>query len=70
MLIEFGMAIFLQIQVLLKQVEITSLELWQKELYARYNAITPKSATRPIAKIVSAVKTGTTTATITTDIPH
>lgn len=26
--------------------------------------------TRPIAKIVSAVKTGTTTATITTDIPH
>lgn len=43
---------------------------WQKSLYAKYNAISPKSMTRPIAKIVSAVKTGTTTATITTDIPH
>ena len=43
---------------------------WQKSLYAKYNAISPKSMTRPIAKIVSAVKTWTTTATITTDVPH
>ena len=28
------------------------------------------SLTRPVAQIVSAVKTGTTTATITTDVPH
>jgi hypothetical protein len=33
-------------------------------------AVTPKSVSRPIAGIVSAVKTGTTTATITTDLPH
>ena len=43
---------------------------WQKLLYAKYNAISPKSMTRPIAKIVSIAKTGTTTATVTTDIPH
>lgn len=43
---------------------------WKKNLYVRYRAISPKSMTRPIAKIVSAVKTGTTTATITTDVPH
>lgn len=43
---------------------------WQKKLYAKYNAISPKSMTRPIAEIVSIVKTGTTTATVTTDVPH
>ncbi len=31
---------------------------------------TPSSQPVPVAKIVSAVKTGTTTATITTDVPH
>lgn len=44
------------------------------EFYAEYRptirAVTPKSTTRPVAKIVSAVKSGSTTATITTDIPH
>jgi hypothetical protein len=44
------------------------------EYYAGYTpwlrALTSKSTTRPVAKIVSAVKSGTTTATITTDIPH
>jgi hypothetical protein len=44
------------------------------EYYAGYTpllrALTPKSISRPIAKIISAVKTGTTTATITTDVPH
>lgn len=43
---------------------------WQKEVYAKYSAISPKSMSRPIAKIVSIVKTGTTTATVTTDAPH
>jgi len=43
---------------------------WQKQVVAKYSAVSPKSMTRPIAKIVSAVKTGTTTATITTDVPH
>jgi len=43
---------------------------WQKDLYIRYRAVSPKSMTRPIAKIISIVKTGTTTATVTTDIPH
>lgn len=32
--------------------------------------VTPESQPIPVAKIVSAVKTGTTTATITTDVPH
>jgi hypothetical protein len=44
------------------------------EYYAGYTpllrAITSKSTTRPVAKIVSAVKSGSTTATITTDVPH
>jgi hypothetical protein len=44
------------------------------EYYAGYTpylrALTSKSTTRPIAKIVSAAKSGTTTATITTDVPH
>jgi hypothetical protein len=44
------------------------------EYYAEYRpilrAVTPKSTTRPIAKIVSATKSGSTTATITTDVPH
>ena len=43
---------------------------WQKLLYAKYNAISPKSMTRPIAKIVSITKTASTTATVTTDVPH
>ena len=41
------------------------------DYYVRFRAVTPKSISRPIAKIVSAVKaTATTTATITTDVPH
>lgn len=43
---------------------------WQKDLTVKFSAISPKSMSRPIAKIVSAVKTGTTTTTITTDVPH
>lgn len=39
-------------------------------MYAKYNAISPKSVTRPIAKIVSITKTASTTATVTTDVPH
>ena len=38
--------------------------------YIRIRGVNPISTTRPIAKIVSAVKTGTTTATITTNVPH
>lgn len=37
----------------------------------RFRAVSPRSISRPVAKIVSAVKaTATTTATITTDVPH
>jgi hypothetical protein len=36
----------------------------------RLRAVNAKSLTVPVAQIVSAVKTGTTTATITTDVPH
>lgn len=36
----------------------------------RIRAVNNASLTRPVARIVSAVKTGTTTATITTDIAH
>ena len=36
----------------------------------RFRATNNKSLTTPVAQIVSAVKTGTTTATITTDVPH
>ena len=36
----------------------------------RFRATNNKSLTVPVAQIVSAVKTGTTTATITTDVPH
>ena len=36
----------------------------------KFSAISPKSMSRPIAKIVIAIKTGTTTTTITTDVPH
>lgn len=36
----------------------------------RFRAVNQPSLTRPIAQIVSAVKSGTTTATITTDVPH
>ncbi len=36
----------------------------------RIRATNNPSLTRPIAQIVSAAKTGTTTATITTDVPH
>ena len=36
----------------------------------RMRMVSPISTPTPIAKIVSAVKTGTTTATITTDVPH
>ena len=36
----------------------------------RFRAANNKSMTAPVAQIVTAVKTGTTTATITTDVPH
>lgn len=36
----------------------------------RIRAVNQPSLTIPVAQIVSAVKTGTTTATITTDVPH
>lgn len=36
----------------------------------RIRAYVPKDITRPVAKIISSVKSGTTTATITTDAPH
>lgn len=43
----------------------------QSKLYnVRLRASEPLNKSRPVAKIVSAVKTGTTTATITTDVPH
>lgn len=39
--------------------------------YVRFRAVTPKSTSKPIAKIVSATKaTAITTATIVTDVPH
>ena len=40
------------------------------DYYIRFRAVSPRSISRPVAKIVSAVKTGSTTATITTDVPH
>ena len=36
----------------------------------RFRAVTPKSISRPIARILSASKTGTTTTTINTDVAH
>lgn len=41
------------------------------DYYIRLRAVSPRSISRPVAKIVSAVKaTASTTATITTDVPH
>jgi hypothetical protein len=40
------------------------------EYAVRFRATNAPSLSRPVAQIVSAVKTGTTTATITTDVPH
>ena len=40
------------------------------DYYVRFRAISPISISRPIAKIVSITKSGTTTATVTTDVPH
>ena len=42
----------------------------QSILYPRFRLYKPVNISRPIAKIVSAAKTGTTTATVTTDVPH
>lgn len=41
-----------------------------KQYRNKIKLVCPRSISKPIAKIVSAVKTGTTTATITTNIPH
>jgi hypothetical protein len=41
-----------------------------RQYETRFRAQNLLSMTRPVAQIVSAVKTGTTTATITTDVPH
>jgi len=38
--------------------------------FVRFRATNNKSLTVPVAKIISAAKTGTTTATIVTDVPH
>ena len=40
------------------------------DYYVRLRGVSPKSISRPICKIISAVKTASTTATITTDVPH
>lgn len=40
------------------------------KLLPRFRLFKPVSMSRPIAKIVTAVKTGTTTATVTTDVAH
>ena len=41
------------------------------DYHIRFRAVSPRSISRPVAKIVSAVKaTASTTATITTDVPH
>lgn len=41
------------------------------DYYIRFRAVSPRSISRPVAKIVSAVKaTASTIATITTDVPH
>jgi len=39
-------------------------------LFPRFRLFKPVNMSRPICKIVTAVKTGTTTATVTTDVPH
>ena len=45
--------------------------LIDNDYYIRFRAVSPRSISRPVAKIVSAVKaTASTTATITTDVPH
>ena len=45
--------------------------LSDNDYYIRFRAVSPRSISRPVAKIVSAVKaTASTTATITTDVPH
>lgn len=45
--------------------------LGDNDYYIRFRAVSPRSISRPVAKIVSAVKaTASTTATITTDVPH
>ena len=36
----------------------------------KFSAVSPKSLSRPIAKIVSITKTASTSATVTTDTPH
>ena len=40
------------------------------DYYLRFRAVSPKSMSKPIARVVTASKTGTTTTTITTDVPH
>ena len=42
----------------------------QANLIPRFRATNPKSITRPVAKIVSIAKSGTTTATVNTDVAH
>lgn len=42
----------------------------QSELRPRFRAYCPKSMTRPVAEIVSISKTGTTTGTVNTALPH
>lgn len=54
---------------------IRTLRTWVKPwnqhyVYARFRTVSPRSMTRPIAKVISSVKTGTTTATVTTDVAH
>lgn len=41
-----------------------------RDYFFVFETVSPASSPVPVAKIVSATKTGTTTATITTDVPH
>ena len=51
-----------------KRTQVVPME--SENYFVRFRATNNKSLTVPVAKIVSATKTGTTTATIVTDTPH
>lgn len=51
-----------------KRTQVVPME--SEDYFIRFRATNNKSLTVPVAKIVSATKTGTTTATIVTDTPH
>lgn len=43
---------------------------WVRKYNPRIRVVAPESIARPVAKVVSVTKTGTTTATVVTDAPH